>query len=88
MRNIGGFADYFMICSGESGRQILAISDEIEATLKHSGVTPIHTEGSVSSGWLLLDYGSLVVHIFSPAEREYYRLERLWERANLVVRIQ
>ena len=88
MRHISGFADYFVICSGESGRQIKAISDEIELRLKKSGVKPIHTEGSISSGWLLLDYGSIVIHIFSPEEREFYQLEKLWNEANLVLRMQ
>jgi ribosome-associated protein len=88
MKNICGFADYFLICSGESGPQIKAIHDEIEVRLKKAGVKPIHTEGSIGSGWLLLDYGSLIVHIFSPKEREYYQLEKLWGEASMVVRIQ
>jgi ribosome-associated protein len=88
MNNICDFADYFIICSGESGPQIKAIYDEIELRLKKAGVRTIHTEGSIGSGWLLLDYGSLIVHIFSPRERDYYQLEKLWGEANMVVRIQ
>ena len=87
-RNICGFADYFVICSGESDRQLLAVYEEVEAQLKQAGVRPLHSEGSAGSGWMLLDYGSVIVHIFSPKERLYYQLEKLWEGANLVVRIQ
>ncbi len=87
-RNICGFTDYFVIGSGESDRQLLAVYDEIESRLKKSGVKPLHSEGSAGSGWMLLDYGSVIIHIFSPKEREYYQLEKLWEAANLVVRVQ
>jgi len=87
-RNICSFADYFVICSGESDRQLLAAYEEVETKLKQAGVRPMHTEGSAGSGWMLLDYGSVIVHIFSPRERRYYQLEELWEAANLVVRIQ
>ncbi len=82
------FADYFVICSGESDRQLLAVYEEIEVKLKQAGVRPLHTEGSAGSGWMLLDYGSVIIHIFSPKERLYYQLEKLWEAANVVVRIQ
>ncbi|MBN1644124.1 MAG: ribosome silencing factor [Dehalococcoidales bacterium] len=82
------FADYFVICSGESERQLRAIGDEIEQTLKKDGVRPIHQEGTSGSGWLLYDYGDVLIHIFSPAEREYYQLDELWNQATQVVRIQ
>ena len=77
-----------MICTGESGRQIKTIYDEIEHVLKREGVTPHHREGTLDSGWLLLDFGNIIVHIFSPAEREYYQLDSLWNEAIPVVRIQ
>ena len=82
------FADYFVICNGESERQIRAIYEEVEHALKKEGATPIHHEGTVDSGWLLLDYGDVIVHIFSTAEREFYQLDRLWGQADLVLRIQ
>jgi ribosome-associated protein len=87
-RNICGFTDYFVISSGESDRQLLAVYEEIEARLKQAGVRPLYSEGSAGSGWMVLDYGSVIIHIFSPKEREYYQLEKLWEAANLVIRIQ
>jgi ribosome-associated protein len=88
VRGISGFADYFVICSGESARQIQAIYDEVEHVLKREGVLPHHAEGSLGSGWLLLDFGDVIVHIFAPMQREYYQLDELWHRAIPIVRIQ
>ena len=85
---ICSFADYFVICSGESNRQMRTIYEEIEHVLKREGVLPHHHEGRLDSGWLLIDYGDAVIHIFSPVERELYRLEELWKAATPVVRIQ
>ena len=65
-----------------------AVYDEIAKSLKREGILPHHHEGEVDSGWLLLDYGEVVVHIFSLAERQYDQLDRLWGQANPVVRIQ
>jgi len=87
-RKVCSFADYFVICSGESERQLRAIYDEIEHTLKREEVLPHHHEGTVNSGWLLLDYGNVIVHIFAALEREYYQLDKLWSKANPVLRIQ
>ena len=87
-RGVCSFADYFVICSGESDRQIKAIYDEVGHVLKKGGILPHHYEGSVDSGWLLLDYGDVIVHIFAPLEREYYQLDKLWNQASTVLRIQ
>ena len=87
-RGVCSFADYFVICSGESARQISAIYDEIGHRLKQEGVLPSHHEGTVDSGWLLLDFGSIIVHIFDQFEREYYQLDKLWRQAVPVLRIQ
>ena len=87
-REVCSFADYFVMCSGETNRQIKAIYDEVEHTLKKEGILPHHHEGTVDSGWLLLDFGDVIVHIFAPFEREYYQLDELWSQASLVVRIQ
>lgn len=87
-REVSSFADYFVICSGESERQIKAILEQIEVALKAEGIRPDHSEGTGDSGWVLLDYGDIVVHVFAPREREYYQLEKLWDKANVVVRIQ
>jgi ribosome-associated protein len=81
------FTDYFIICSGESTRQIKAIIDNVSIELKKEGILPLHEEGTPDSGWILLDFGSIIVHIFSPLERDYYQLEKLWEKAPVRVRI-
>ena len=87
-RGVCSFADYFVICNGDSERQIKTIYEEIEHMLKREGVLPRHHEGTVDSGWLLLDFGDVIVHIFASFEREYYQLDKLWSRASTVVRIQ
>jgi ribosome-associated protein len=88
VRAMCSFADYFVICAADAERQIRAVYDEIEQNLKREGVSPHHHEGTIDSGWLLLDYGDVIVHIFGASEREYYRLDELWHRAETVLRIQ
>jgi ribosome-associated protein len=83
-----GFAYYFVIGTGESQRQLRAIYEEIEKSLKKEGVVPHHREGGSDSGWLLLDYGDVIVHIFGAEERAFYRLDELWSDALTVLRIQ
>ncbi len=87
-KGVCSFADYFVICSGESERQIKTIYEEIGHILKAAGILPHHHEGTIDSGWLLIDFGDVIVHIFTPFEREYYQLDGLWRQANTVVRIQ
>ncbi len=87
-RGVCSFADYFVICSGDSERQIKTIYEEIEHILKGEGILPHHREGTVDSGWLLLDFGDVIIHIFASFEREYYQLDKLWSRASTVVRVQ
>ena len=72
------FAEYFLLCSGDSQPQINAIGEAIEARLDRHGVRVAHREGKGDAEWVLLDYGGFIVHIFSPRAREYYDLERLW----------
>jgi ribosome-associated protein len=81
-------ADYFVICSGGSERQIDAIADGIVDTLRLDGVRPIGREGTPDSHWVLLDFGSVIVHIFTPPERDYYQLERHWAQAKTILRVQ
>jgi ribosome-associated protein len=88
IRKICSFADYFVICSADSDRQIEAICEEINKTLKQKGILPHHTEGTPDSGWVLVDLGSVIVHIFSSEQRDHYSLDDLWEKATPVVRIQ
>jgi ribosome-associated protein len=81
-------ADYFVICSGGSERQIAAIADGIVETLRDEKVRPIGREGVPASHWVLLDYGSVIVHVFTPPERDFYQLERHWAEAKTVLRVQ
>jgi ribosome-associated protein len=88
IRNVSIIADYFVICSGRNARQIQAIADAIDEELSKQGANVLHREGSAETGWLLLDYGDVIVHIFGQKEREYYHLERLWSEAKTVVYLQ
>ncbi|MEP7379637.1 MAG: ribosome silencing factor [Chloroflexota bacterium] len=88
---IGGLttlADYFVICSGQSERQLRAIVEGIASALRDEGIKPVGKEGSAGAHWMLIDYGSVVVHVMAPPERDYYQLEKLWADAPLVVRLQ
>ncbi len=76
-------ADYFVIATGTSGTHIRALSDEVQDTLTKQGVEPRNVEGK-STGWILLDYGTVVVHVFTPDQRELYSLEHLWGDAKQV----
>lgn len=89
IRQISLVADYFVICSGGSERQISAIQRQIEDGLEREArISPRQREGKPDSGWVLLDYGDVIVHILAEREREYYRLEDLWGAAIPVVRMQ
>jgi ribosome-associated protein len=80
----GTFAEYFLLCSGQSQPQIKAISEAIEERLGSRGVRLSHREGKAGAEWVLLDYVDFVVHIFSERAREYYDLERLWRNAQRI----
>jgi len=81
-------ADYFVICSGGSERQLDAIASGITEALREDGQRPIGREGNAATHWVLLDYGAVIVHVFAPPEREFYQLERLWAEAPALLRIQ
>ena len=81
-------ADHFVICSGGSERQLDAIATGIVDGLRAEGVRPIGREGVAASHWVLLDFGSVIVHVFTPPERDFYQLERHWAQARTVLRVQ
>jgi len=88
IREISILADFFVIASTTSERQAKAVLDEVKSSVKQaSGVTPLHVEGGGSAGWILMDYGSIVVHLLTPEMRDYYDLEELWEAGRVVVRM-
>ena len=84
LAGLGAFTDYFVICSGFSSRQLEAICDEIEEQLGRNGVRLLHREGKAGSDWMLLDFGGVVVHVFTENARRFYDLERLWRAARRV----
>jgi ribosome-associated protein len=84
---VTSMADFFVICSGRSDRQVQALARSIVDRLREQGVRPLGVEGLSSGRWVLVDYASVIVHLFTPPEREYYGLERLWSGAAPVVRI-
>ena len=88
IREVTTVADYFVICSGNNPRQIQTIADNIDEELGKQGARLLHREGTADTGWILLDFGDVIVHIFGPKEREYYRIERLWSDAKTVVYLQ
>jgi ribosome-associated protein len=88
IREMTTVADYFVIASGASDRQLGAIADGIVEILREEGTRPIGREGSANAHWLLIDYGSVIVHVMSPPERDFYQLERLWAEAPLLLRLQ
>jgi len=84
LKEVSSFTDFFLICSGTSTRHTQAICDAIVDRLEESGVSPAHVEGYAQAEWILLDYLSFVVHVFSQRARQFYDLERLWKNARRV----
>lgn len=78
LRSSGGFADFFVLATGQNQRQLVAIADAVREALLKLGWRPDHVEGYPRQEWILLDYDSLVVHVFTPGLRSFYDLERLW----------
>lgn len=77
-----------MIATADSDRQAKAIVEEIEKQMKAKEIRPLGIDGEIDSGWVLMDYGDVLVHIFDPGTRDFYQLEELWSGAPTVVRIQ
>ena len=81
LEGLGAFTDYFVLCTGFSARQADAICEEVEKRVEQAGRSLMHREGKTGSEWMLLDFGSLIVHVFTERARRYYDLERLWRAA-------
>jgi ribosome-associated protein len=78
VQGVSSVTDYFLVCSGRSAPHVKTIADAIRERLKEDGVRPLHAEGQAESGWVLLDYGDVLMHVFLEDTRAYYALERLW----------
>lgn len=81
-------ADYFVICSGQSERQVQAVAEAILEAGESEGRQPFGIEGLAAARWVLVDFGDVIAHVFTPDERAYYKLERLWGDAPVVVHVQ
>jgi len=89
LRGLSLVADYFVICSAATDRQLRAITDNIDDVLRIEHHTrPHHIEGVDSGGWVLMDYGDLIIHAFTPSQRMHYNLEELWSQAQVLLRMQ
>jgi len=88
IRPVSPIADYFVIATADNDRQTRAIVEEIEKRMKAHQRRPLSVDGEPGSGWVLMDYGDVLVHIFDPGTRDYYQLEELWSNAPTIVRIQ
>lgn len=85
LRQVSLIADYFVLCSVGSERQLKSVSGEVQDQCDRQGLRPLHVEGSPESGWILLDYSSVIAHLFSPDVRAHYNLEELWKNAQVVI---
>ncbi len=88
IHEIASFTDYFIICSGTSDRMIDSLADGVMESAKHKADLLGKKEGQASSGWVLVDFGDIIVHLFSPDQRDYYRLEQLWEKGKILLHVQ
>jgi ribosome-associated protein len=84
LRKTPAFTDYFVLCSGQNTRQVKAIADAIEEALRAAKVRPAHIEGYDRAEWILMDYFTFIVHVFTPQTRAFYSLERLWGDAERI----
>src|SRR3954468_11931249 len=84
LRHTPAFTDFFLLCSGQNARQVHAIADAVEDTLKAAKMRPAHIEGYDRAEWILMDYFTFIVHIFTPQTRAFYSLERLWGDAERI----
>ena len=84
LRDVAQFTEFFLICTTNNTRQVQAVTDAIEEDLRRAGKRPTHIEGYAAAEWVLLDYGDFIAHVFSPASRRFYDLERLWRDAKHV----
>lgn len=88
LRDLTTIADYFVICTADNERQLRAVHRAVDEELVAAGARNPKVEGSPETGWILLDFADVIVHIFSPEQREFYRIERLWKQAQPIVVVQ
>ena len=84
LRKSSAFTDYFVLCTGQNVRQVTAISDAVQEALRALTLRPTHVEGYDRAEWVLMDYFDFIIHVFTPATREFYSLDRLWGQAERI----
>jgi ribosome-associated protein len=88
LKEIASFTDYFVICNGTSDRMLNALAEAVLENTKEHYKKKGRKEGEARDGWLVVDYGDVVVHLFSPDQRDYYKLEELWSEGKVLLRVQ
>ena len=88
LQKIAGFTDYFVICSGTSDRMLDALADGVADSVREKHRVKGRVEGRSSAGWIIVDFGSLIVHLFAPETRDFYKLEELWKEGKILLRLQ
>ncbi len=88
LHGVVSFTDYFIICSGTSDRMLDSLADVVQTTAKRDFKLSSKLEGRSSDGWLLVDFGDIIVHLFYPEQREYYQIEQLWNQSKVLLRVQ
>lgn len=88
IRGVASFTDFFVICNGTSDRMLDSLADAVSRAIKEKEGINGRVQGSASSGWLVIDFGDVVVHLFSPDQRDYYRLEQLWDKGKVLLRVK
>lgn len=88
IRELADFAEYFVVCSGTSDRMLQALADEVKERTWKAQQLRGRVEGKPQDGWVLVDFGDVIVHLFSPDRRDYYRLEDLWAQGKILLRLQ
>lgn len=88
IQGLASFADYFVVCSGTSDRMLRSLADAAVEFFHKEHNLPARLEGEPQDGWVLVDFGDVILHIFSPDRRDYYRIEELWSQGRVLVRLQ
>jgi ribosome-associated protein len=88
IQEVASFTDYFIICSGTSDRMLNGLAEAAMETAKQKFEMLGRFEGNASDGWLLVDLGDIIIHLFSPDQREYYQLEQLWSKGKILLHLQ
>jgi ribosome-associated protein len=88
IKEVASFTDYFVICTGTSDRMLDALAKSVQETVREKHKRKGRIEGQSRDGWMVVDFGDVVVHLFSRDQRDYYRLEELWQEGKILVRVQ